>query len=665
MRASTSLVAIFLLLFSSVVTRGDDQPWVIGLEELHRLDLLPSFKHSIKVASISSYDRSGGNDDGFSGKYSFVRKEGDSLVLADLKGPGCIYRIHTPSVVSEPIEFYFDGEAQPRISMPLREMFSGKHPPFISPIVGGAGGGNYSYVPLPYHKSCKIVLKRKHYTFYDINYATFADDAPIKTFDPKDSEKNTHDIEAIKTMFESGSDRPLTDFNTPAGAKVTEHPFDISLDSSKPAVLFQIDQPGRIVGFRIEPASSLTSKDRDVLIRITWDDDSKPAVLCPVGDFFGYAWGEPAMGGCLVGTSHDVNYCNLPMPFEHSAKIELISLRKADRAIALRGKIITADAPRKQTEGKFYAVWRRENPTTNGQPFTFVETKGRGHIVGLAVQGQGMESGKTPFFEGDDECTIDGELTIHGTGSEDFFNGGWYDVPDRWDGRFALPLSGCLAYQKHLGRSGGYRFMITDAFAFQKSILQTIEHAPEKNDLLTDYCGMTYLYCESPPTIEMSEPDEAARKVVNPKKITFAASWSIPVQSFCMADATLGRKGIKLNNEDLRYLSLRANGDDFFGPPFIQFSCTLPEAGDYKVFIDTIEGPEQGKLRLFQNESPDGEAVDLYLKEPAKAERIPMGTFHAREGENHVMFKIVGKNDASKALGFDLINLVFEREETR
>ena len=67
-----------------------------GISELSRLDLLPKFKDSVKVASISSYDRTGGNDDGFSGKYSFVRKEGDGLVIADLQGPGVIYRIWTP-----------------------------------------------------------------------------------------------------------------------------------------------------------------------------------------------------------------------------------------------------------------------------------------------------------------------------------------------------------------------------------------------------------------------------------------------------------------------------------------------------------------------------------------------------------------------------------------
>ena len=37
-----------------------------GIDELHRLDLLPRLKNPVTVASVSSYDRTGGNDDGFS-----------------------------------------------------------------------------------------------------------------------------------------------------------------------------------------------------------------------------------------------------------------------------------------------------------------------------------------------------------------------------------------------------------------------------------------------------------------------------------------------------------------------------------------------------------------------------------------------------------------------
>jgi hypothetical protein len=132
---------------------------VIGIDELSRLDLLPRLKPSLKVGLVSSYDRSGGNDDGFSGRYSFVRKEPGGLVLADLEGPGAIYRIHTPTPTDDIVEFYFDGETEPRLRLTVNQLFDGTRPPFLPPLARSALGGSFSYVPLTYRKSCKILLK--------------------------------------------------------------------------------------------------------------------------------------------------------------------------------------------------------------------------------------------------------------------------------------------------------------------------------------------------------------------------------------------------------------------------------------------------------------------------------------------------------------------------
>src|SRR5215469_9287639 len=63
------------------------------IEDFYNPERLARLRPFVKVGSFSSYDRTGGNDDGFSGKYSFIRKEGDALVVAELQGPGVITRI--------------------------------------------------------------------------------------------------------------------------------------------------------------------------------------------------------------------------------------------------------------------------------------------------------------------------------------------------------------------------------------------------------------------------------------------------------------------------------------------------------------------------------------------------------------------------------------------
>jgi len=620
---------------------------------------MPAFRRTLSIGAVTSYDRTEGNDDGFSGKYSYVRKEGDDLVLADLKGPGCIYRIHTPTPTDDPLEFYFDGETTPRIKTTFNQLFSGKLAPFARPLVDGAGGGFYCYYPLEYKKSCKILLKAKTFQFYDINYATYPSDAPVKTFDPGNTSE-TDVAKACEVFGGTGGD-DLSDRTTPSGFQRKTTAFDKSLLPGGSVTLFETKRGGRIAGLRIGPASAFAGKDRDIFLRVTWDKEKKSAIFCPAGDFFGYGWGKPAAGSKLIGTRGETNYCYLPMPFDHSAKIELVSLRTSGQPLSVRGEVITADAPRKPYEGKFYAVWHRENPTTSGQPFTWLNTEGRGHVVGLALQSQGMAPASTEFFEGDDQTTADSELVVHGTGSEDFFNGGWYDVPGRWDHQMARALSGCMGYHKYLSRTGAYRFFIGDAYSYRDSILQTIEHGPEKNAYLSDYAGMAYFYSEKPPTYELKTPTLTERRVVDPTEIVFAAHWAVPIAAFAFAEATLSRKNVPADAGQVRCLSMRAKGGDFFGPPFISLTCDLPAAGKYKVYIDAVKGPEQGKVQIFRDETPVGEAVDLYSEKPAAANRIYLGEITATEGPNDVMFKIVGKNVLSPALGFDIVNIICVR----
>jgi len=630
----------------------------IGIETLHRLDRLAEFKTSAKVGSVSSYDRTGGNDDGFSGKYSFVRKEGDTLVLADLQGPGVIYRVWTPTPTDDVLEFLFDGETKPRITVKYRDLFLGKHPAFPRPLVGFGAGGYYCYVPLPFAKSCVVRIRAPKTQFYQINYALYPPGTAIVTFEPQPAPAYLAERELACAVFRrAGSD--LSRFTAPPDASVQTTAATVSLAPNSTAKVFQVDAGGRIVGLRFSPASALAGKARDLLLRISFDGEA-PAVLCPLGDFFGYAWGQPAAQSLLVGTAGDTAYCYFPMPFERSARVEVVSERAT--SVELRAEVLHAAVPRATNEGKFYALWRRENPTKLGEPYTLIETEGRGHLVGVALQSQGFESGKTLFFEGDDQTTIDGELAIHGTGSEDFFNGGWYDVPDRWEQRISFPLSGCLGYLKHLGRTGAYRLFLGDAPAWRKGIHQTIEHAGEQNNILTDYCSVTYLYSERRPTANLAPPRLPDRAVNDPREVAFPMGWQTPIYAWSFDRATLSRKKDQLDGEEVRYLSLTGTGQDWFGPHFLSPTCDVPLSGRYAIYLEAVQGPAQAKVQLFQNENPVAAPVDLYAEKPAKSGRVLLGHLELAEGRNNLMFKLVGQNEKATGLGLDLITVICVRE---
>ena len=85
------LVAIFTLaaaaLFALPMPASAD-PGTVGWETLRRLDRLPELSTGSRTLQSSSFDRTGGNDDGFEGTYSCLRQTADGCVIAEHEGAG-------------------------------------------------------------------------------------------------------------------------------------------------------------------------------------------------------------------------------------------------------------------------------------------------------------------------------------------------------------------------------------------------------------------------------------------------------------------------------------------------------------------------------------------------------------------------------------------------
>ncbi len=72
------------------------------LQRHYQFNRLAEYREGV-VRQYSGYDLTGGNDDGFSGKYSFIRLEGAKQVIAEMKCPGVINRIWTPTPSNDTI----------------------------------------------------------------------------------------------------------------------------------------------------------------------------------------------------------------------------------------------------------------------------------------------------------------------------------------------------------------------------------------------------------------------------------------------------------------------------------------------------------------------------------------------------------------------------------
>ncbi|MEE3920302.1 DUF2961 domain-containing protein [Micromonospora sp. BRA006-A] len=128
------------------------------------------------------------------------------------------------------------------------------------------------------------------------------------------------------------------------------------------------------------------------------------------------------------------------------------------------------------------------------------DQSGRGRFVGVSqtMRGHIIGGNTRNYLEGDERVHVDGSPTpqIYGTGTEDFYESGWYFNR----GEYSDVFTGNTA---HLVRGGGcadecdaaYRLMIGDAVAYGTALRFGIEHGPA-NDMPAEYASTAFLYTQ-------------------------------------------------------------------------------------------------------------------------------------------------------------------------
>jgi len=488
---------IWLAILSAAFINGLKSQSRVTLREALRPFLqtgdLPKYGSNTHVAQVSSYDTTAaGNDDGFSGRFSFIRRNPDSsLVLFDVDGPGVIERIWTPTPTTDTLDFYMDHAQTPTFSVCYIDLFSGNVFPFTRPLCDQAAGGYYCYFPISFQRHCTIVCRGKQLQFHQFQYRIFEKDQKVKSFTGSLSRKETNLLNGIGKSWSGVND-------SKNAYHKKEVKFTLGPETTIP--IFEMTKGGRIMRLELDVKEFCEQPDSNVLLRIFWDNESSPAVECLLNEFFGFAFGKPAMKGLLMGCDQGKMYCLLPMPFDKAARIELVN--KGSSNITFDAIVHYSSERRKVSEeGKLY-VERKKDWPRKGEQQVLLKIEGKGHYIGTILTAQGAHSG-TLFFEGDDSTSVDGRFSIHGTGSEDYFNGGWYAVTGRWDSIRSKPLSGCLGYNSDAGQTGGYRFYLSDKISFTKSICQGIEHGYDpRNTVAALYTTLAFYYCDRPKNLQ-------------------------------------------------------------------------------------------------------------------------------------------------------------------
>lgn len=605
---------IFLIFFTLYLPINAQHPKSIlekELKQLAHIELLPQYRTGRQMAMISSFDTTGGNDDGFSGKYSFIRKEGaNRLVMAELEGPGIIHRIWTPTPTEDTIQFYFDGEEEPRINIKFQDLFSAKMPPFSTPLVGQEVGGYYNYVPIPYEENCKIVYVGDGLKFFQIQYSKLNKHEKAASFSMHWRKSEQETFQKVASLWNSYRDADIKNYSL-AHKDIKTLAQSVQIRPGENFTIAHLTQGGRIIGIELDNAKRLEGKVKDLILQANWDDEQAYAIHAPVADFFGYAFGKRAMQSLLLGSREDVNYCFIPMPFDRNAVLKLYYQSRKDEhqpPLTFHAKVFYTEEKRDQEwEGKLYTVWRRAIPK-KGAPYTILRQQGKGHHIGTILLCQSLEMEEVPFptgfFEGDDVTTIDGEVRMHGTGSEDYFNGGWYGIPDRWDIGYSLPLHGSLDYSVPLARTGGFRFKLSDKVPFEKSYELTIEHGPEGNEWEVDYQSISFYYGDTPPQ-EAMEPSLALSEVPQPDIMEIHLNF-FDIKAFGFNAAPSALHYSRLENKEVFILQSDLQETS------LKIDLNVPVEGVFDLYLSYFQSPESGQLRLFQRQQPLSEWINLY-----------------------------------------------------
>ena len=443
MKTKITLTFIFYFYVVLAVSVCNSYSPVEPLEDLYNLEKLPRLRPNIKCKMFSSYDRTGGNNDGFNGTYSKLRLEDGCSVLAEMSGAGIIQRIwftHSMhrkdgllALKKEHIKIFVDGAEKPALDVPLEDLFNGTLPQFPKPLAGSAIGGFYCYVPIPYKDGCKVVVEGDDVKFYHITYSELPSGGDIESFSMQMSpEREEHLKKAVKAWSN------LSDINALGISDCEQKEIAIKVEPKEPAVYEMPEGPYMVRAVYLENPISDSLAGAGTRLQFFFDSAENPAVDVPFEFFFGQAFIPGAYQSLMLGSTIEFCYNFFPMPYRKNAKLRIISTKPFEAKI----KLLVKSLPQyPQDLAYLHALYTQHNPTKPEVYYPWLTSNGTGHYAGTYLVTEGPK-GLPYWLEGDERFTIDGELVIHGTGSEDYFNCGWYAVENRLNKAGALPLHG-------------------------------------------------------------------------------------------------------------------------------------------------------------------------------------------------------------------------------
>ncbi|MGD9632395.1 MAG: glycoside hydrolase family 172 protein [Pirellulales bacterium] len=460
--------------------------------------------------SVTSYDRAS-RYDAASGRYldwrangdgtGSVRRDGNSIVAAELEGPGVVWRIWSADPKEGPIRFYVDGSDEPVLDMPFKSLFDAERGPFrFNQLVRELARGWNCFVPITFNKSLRIEFGEGWGMYYQITYTKFPQDWSVPSF------RGTFDETELDALARANRawayrDRP----QLPAGVQQIER--DVELAGGESVDVANLKGAGAICELRVELEEQSPEEQartlRDVSLSMAWDGEARPSVWCPMGEFFGSAPGVHPFECLPAGVQGRELRSSWYMPFGDGARVTLANDGAATRRFRVVLQVEPLDLPADKLL-RFHAKWHRDDHGPAGidrfrddryPDWPVLDVTGAsGRFCGmhlavwnplhkwddaLAAQFEQPTSelcnddawfqrevvgNRYWYGEGDEKFFVDGEPfpSTYGTGTEDYFGFAW--------GTPALFDSATQAQTVNINNTGHIslvRFQLADNVPFQ------------------------------------------------------------------------------------------------------------------------------------------------------------------------------------------------------
>jgi hypothetical protein len=440
----------------------------------------PQLLEGYESRSFSSYDRTGGNSDGFVRAHSVLYDRDGEHVIFDAYGPGVLDTLWFTgpdeggaNLDLGTVRFYLDDEPAPRLSLPWNELFTGDRAPFLAPLVADnsvSTGGYVSFVPVPYAARL-IVTTSERPSFYQAHYETLPPDTAVKSFEPE------LNVESARARFASA-------LAAVPSSNLEEVPLDGRFDGAGTLEVLRFEPDG-------QPDDAVLGTAR---IRITWDDQAAPAVDVPLGAFFGSGLGMANVRALPLSMDAGAFESRFAMPFWSNAHWTVTGI--AGTLSMRRGP----SRYERGTAGYFHATYSEAAPTVPGEHFTWLDIEGAGCLAGTSLTVHPSSPQAKKWWEGDLHSSADGLRTpaIEGTGHEDDQLGGWSNT--FLSTPFTLPLNG-EPRADMLDRSGQYNadstmYRFYPGLRFSGGLRHAVEHG-DRDTVLADYAGVAYYYLDA------------------------------------------------------------------------------------------------------------------------------------------------------------------------